>query len=170
MNWQVLSLLTSTTFKTPEKPSFGQSYSSIVLFLLQIFIVPLSDLAAWHILPQREGLLPAQDCGAQQIHQDCSQRWGSPSWKNTKIQIHKNTPPWTTQKAKTTMILVSKTITICSFIAMQHWFKLRTPLPGRISYSQRLTITGRCAMDLRKFPLDTQVALLVTTRNQTIKI
>lgn len=37
---------------------------------------------------------------------------------------------------------------------------IRIAPDGRISYSQRLTITGRCAMDLRKFPLDTQLCPL----------
>jgi hypothetical protein len=31
---------------------------------------------------------------------------------------------------------------------------------GRISYSQRLTITATCRMDLTKFPLDMQVCPL----------
>ena len=44
------------------------------------------------------------------------------------------------------------------------WFLLyliiyRIAPSGRISYSQRLTVTARCQMDLRKFPLDTQVRL-----------
>ena len=34
---------------------------------------------------------------------------------------------------------------------------------GRISYSQRLTVTARCQMDLRKFPLDTQVSTAART-------
>ena len=62
---------------------------------------------------------------------------------------------------------------VCLFHCQTNWqesnLKTRYPInqkkctsrrflkPGRISYSQRLTITGRCAMDLRKFPLDTQV-------------
>ena len=31
---------------------------------------------------------------------------------------------------------------------------------GRISYSQRLTVKARCQMDLRKFPLDSQICPL----------
>ena len=34
---------------------------------------------------------------------------------------------------------------------------IRIAPTGKISYSQRLTVTARCQMDLRKFPLDTQV-------------
>ena len=34
---------------------------------------------------------------------------------------------------------------------------IRISPTGKISYSQRLTVTARCQMDLRKFPLDTQV-------------
>ena len=36
---------------------------------------------------------------------------------------------------------------------------IRIAPTGKISYSQRLTVTARCQMDLRKFPLDTQVGL-----------
>merc|ERR1719400_2630425 len=34
---------------------------------------------------------------------------------------------------------------------------IRIGRDGSISYSQRLTVTTRCKMDLRKYPLDSQV-------------
>ena len=41
---------------------------------------------------------------------------------------------------------------------------IRVASSGRVSYSQRLTVTARCRMDLSKFPHDSQVGGAVCTR------
>ena len=50
---------------------------------------------------------------------------------------------------------------VMTMVVVTFFLQMQVAPPGRISYSQRLTITGRCAMDLRKFPLDTQVLNII---------
>ena len=45
---------------------------------------------------------------------------------------------------------------------------IRISPTGTISYSQRLTVTARCQMDLRKFPLDTQVGWVVNASESDV--
>ena len=67
--------------------------------------------------------------------------------------------PWWKATVSYTHLRAHETDSYLHKIAVPNRF-IRIAPNGRISYSQRLTVTARCQMNLRKFPLDTQACPL----------
>ena len=168
MNWQVLSLLTSTTFKTPEKPSFDQSYNSIG-FSSNLYSSSLGS----------GGLTPTSStgrtltCTRLRCPTDSSGLlptvMKSILKKNTKIQIHKNTPPWTTKGKDDNDTGLSNHKTYVTWLQCNTDSNLEPPSQVEYLIPNASPSLGVAPWTWGSSP-STHRLRLVKTRNQTIEV